>query len=223
MGSPTNWNAVFDFLLVALANLPSQLNITGPHGNLHPVTGIGYADDLLTAAGSSEGLQDQADLVSIFAMIFGLDRAHPKLRTLTTHWSGTPWHQTKMSPIKVHKSSWNSINVPIQFQGQLKLLGTIFDYDNSGKTQYEKTDQQLRQASSNILSKRASQEGKIHAFNTVAISRALYTAQHSSLSLEQLRRLDVSVNDFYKRVSENMKSFPNEVLYSPIKTFAGLG
>ena len=104
VGSPTNWNAVFDILLVALANLPSQLNITGPHGNLHPVTGIGYADDLLTAAGSSAGLQDQADLVSIFAMIFGLDIAHTKLRTLTTHWSGTHWHQTKMSPIKVHKS-----------------------------------------------------------------------------------------------------------------------
>ena len=104
MGSPTNWNAVYDILLVALANLPNQLNILGPNSKLHPVTTIGYADDLLSAAGSIEALQDQADLVSIFAMIFGLDIAHTKLRLLTTHWSGTHWHQTKMSPIKVHKS-----------------------------------------------------------------------------------------------------------------------
>ena len=104
-GSPTNWNAVFDILLVGLANLPSQLNITGPYGSLHPVTGMGYADDLLTAAGSPEGLQEQADMVSIFAMIFGLDIAHTKLRTLTTHWSGTHWYQKKMSPIQVHQSS----------------------------------------------------------------------------------------------------------------------
>ena len=118
-------------------------------------------------------------------MIFGLDIAHTKLRTLTTHWSGTHWHQTKMSPIQVHKSSWNSINVPIQYQGQLKLLGNIFDYDNSGKTQYEKTDQQLRQASSIILTKRASPEGKIHAFNTVAISRAC--ALYSTTQLPIIR------------------------------------
>ena len=84
VGSPTNWNAVYDILLVALANLPNQLHIIGPNGKLHPVPTIGYADDLLSAAGSLEALQQQADLVSIFAMIFGLEIAHSKLRTLAT-------------------------------------------------------------------------------------------------------------------------------------------
>ena len=55
------------------------------------------------------------------------------------------------------------------------------------------------------------------------MSRALYTAQHCPLTLAQLRTLDIPVNDFYKRVTENMRSFPNEVLYAPILTYAGLG
>ena len=85
VGSPTNWNAVYDILLVAQANLPNQLNILGPNSKLHPITTNGYADDLLSAAGSIEALQDQANLVSIFAMIFGLEIAHSKLRTLASH------------------------------------------------------------------------------------------------------------------------------------------
>ena len=73
VGSPTNWNAVCDILRVALGNLPNRLHIPCQNGILHPVNAIGYADDLLTASGSLGALQDQADLVSIFAMIFGLD------------------------------------------------------------------------------------------------------------------------------------------------------
>ena len=107
-----------------------------------------------------------------------------------------------MSPIQVHQSSWNCINVPIQMNGQLKLLGIIFDSDNSGRTQCEKMDQQLRHSSSIILSKNASKEGRIHAFTTVAMSRALYTAQHCPLTLAQLQTLDIPVNDFYKRVTK---------------------
>ena len=126
---------------------------------------IGYADDLLTASGSLGALQDQADLVSIFAMIFGLDIAHSKLRTLDTHWAGSHERQTKMEPITVHKSSWASVEVPIQHNGHLKLLGTMFDWDNSGKTQLAKCEQQLKHSASILLSKKDSAEGKIHAFN----------------------------------------------------------
>ena len=122
----------------------------------------------------------------------------------------------------VHKSPWCGIKVPIQVEGQLKLLGTIFDNDNSSSTQLAKTTQMLTQSASIVLTKKASSEGRIHAFTTVAINRALYTTQHSSLTLAELRQLDVPVNNFNRKITENMCSFPNAALSGPVKV-AGVG
>ena len=122
VGSPTNWNAVFDILLVALSRIPNQLNKLGPNGELQNVQAIGFADDLLSAAGSIETLQKQADIVSIFAMIFGLEIAHSKLRTLSTNWSGSHWYHEQIPPILVHRSPWSPVEIQIQHNGQLKLL-----------------------------------------------------------------------------------------------------
>jgi hypothetical protein len=106
--------------------------------------------------------------------------------------------------------------------GQLKLLGTIFDFDNSGRTQLAKTEQYLTQASSIILTKRAKASGKLHAFNTVAMSKALFTAQHCPWTQADLQRLNLPVNKFYKKVTDNMQSFPNAVLTGDVG-IAGLG
>ncbi len=62
----------------------------------------------------------------------------------------------------------------------------------------------------------------MHAFTTVAINRALYTTQHSSLTLAELRQLDVPVNNFNRKITENMCSFPNAVLTGPVEV-AGIG
>ena len=117
-----------------------------------------------------------------------------------------------MPPIVVHKSPWSGVEVPIQMGGQLKLLGTIFDFDNSGSTQLDRTEQYLTQASSIILTKRASSSGKVHAFHTVAMSKALFTAQHCPWTQAELQKLNVPVNKFYKKVTDNMQCFPNAVL-----------
>ena len=223
VGSPTNWNAVFDILLVALSKLPQQLLTTRAWGALRPVQAIGFADDLLSVAGSLQALQDQADLVSIFAMIAGLELAHAKLRTMTLHWSGNHWYHKRPPVITVHKSGWVPIVVQLQLNGQLKLLGTVFDADNSGDTQFDLCDQRITQSLNIIRTKHASPAGKLHTIKTTVLSRALYVAQHSSWSLSQLRELDKKFDKIQRELTSNQRTYPTILLSASRDGQAGHG
>ena len=72
-GSPLIWLAVYDILLRALTIQRQQLNDRLAHA-------INYADDLKSVARNLGSLQQQANLVSAFALVFGLDQSKMKFR-----------------------------------------------------------------------------------------------------------------------------------------------
>ena len=67
-GSPLIWLAVYDILLRALTIQRQQLADRLAHT-------VNYADDLKPIAGNLTSLQEQANLVSAFALVFGLDQS----------------------------------------------------------------------------------------------------------------------------------------------------
>jgi hypothetical protein len=70
-GSPLIWLAVYDILLRALTIQRQQLNDRLAHT-------INYADDLKSVAGILGSLQEQANLVSAFTLVFRLDQTKTK-------------------------------------------------------------------------------------------------------------------------------------------------
>jgi len=80
VGSPFNWDAAYDILLQALDSVDQgHFYVLRSSENLTKSKDIAYADDLLSGMSSLNGLQLQADIVSTFAIIFGLE--FPKVRT----------------------------------------------------------------------------------------------------------------------------------------------
>jgi hypothetical protein len=73
MGSPLIWLAVNDILLRALIIQRQQLQDRLAHA-------VSYADDLKSIAGNSGSLQEQANLVLAFALVFGLDQSKAKFQ-----------------------------------------------------------------------------------------------------------------------------------------------
>ena len=83
VGSPINWDALFDILLVARSSV-KKINFY-THGSsdiLYPIPDIADADDLLSAMSSLDGIQEKAKIISAFAIIFGLDIEKSKQRPI---------------------------------------------------------------------------------------------------------------------------------------------
>ena len=72
-GSPLIWLAVYDILFRALTIQRSRLTNRLAHT-------VNYADNLKSIAGNLPSLQEQANLVSAFALVFGLDQSKAKFR-----------------------------------------------------------------------------------------------------------------------------------------------
>ena len=90
--SPHIWNLVMDILLRALEHHrlhnPSSSGIpVRASDGIHPVTDLVYADDIISLSVSHFGLQSLANLVSLFANIFGLTISLLKLRAFYGHYS----------------------------------------------------------------------------------------------------------------------------------------
>jgi hypothetical protein len=70
-----NWIAFFDILLCALEKPDSNRPFIRFCHRLLQITDTGYVDDLISGEATLVGLQRKADIVSVFAIIFGLDIA----------------------------------------------------------------------------------------------------------------------------------------------------
>ena len=157
VGSPMNWDALFDILLCALSSVKDDRFYThGSSERLSPVPDIAYADDLVSGMSSLSGIQEKAKIVSAFAIIFGLDIAKAKLRSfihnahsirsvptsfpIFTSAMGTPYKEPAVNDIlsdsdfeSVFASDsegslkWMEHAVPIATSGAFKSLGMVYD------------------------------------------------------------------------------------------------
>ena len=128
MASPFEWNAVYDILLRALITI-QRCHITDTS-----TQAIAYSDDLLSVSSTLASLQQQADLVAIFASIFELDLAHTKFYAYKF-----PYHRThaQQPPGPYLILRVNNAGIPHRQAGTLTYLGSQYDLNAKDQSQYD--------------------------------------------------------------------------------------
>jgi len=87
-------------------------------------------------SGHLGSLQEQANLVSAFALVFGLDQSRTKFRAFRFPFD-IPMDQRDQIPpmeVVVHKKGWQTETVRVQHLGALKDLGYYLDTDLGGES-----------------------------------------------------------------------------------------
>jgi hypothetical protein len=103
----------------------------------------------------------------------------------------------------------------------LKILG-VKHYINVKDKSLEDMRTDLAFYCNVITRKPASAPTKIIALTASVYQKICYKAQFSALSYKETMQLDVPINQFYRRVTKNMLSFPTKLLYSECSQ-GGLG
>ena len=206
-GSPLIWLAVYDILLRALTIQRLQLADRLAHT-------VNYADDLKSIAGNLTSLQEQANLVSAFALVFGLDQSKTKFRAFRFPFD-VPEDQRDQLPamnVQVHKQGWQTDSVLIQSIGTLKDLGYYLDTDLGGEQQFKITLQRLTTALEAMKYKFQGSPGKEYTMRMVVMPRLAYTGQGANLAEAHLKRLDSVTLTYARKDLRLMAGFPTAPL-----------
>ena len=82
-------------------------------------------------------------MVSAFSLIFGLDLASHKFRAYVFGF-GDPTGFLRKHTLYVHGPGWTPIEVHLNTEGPMKVLGVLLDSDLSGTSQLETTKIRLQ-------------------------------------------------------------------------------
>eukprot|EP01041_Mallomonas_annulata_P009126 gene9126-biopygen4364 len=164
---PATWNALMDILLRSVKILAPTNNplIPGRPVLVVPSQDTCYADDLLSSAATLENLQLNADVISAFALIFGLDITSNKLRLHCHLWSGkTPLTQPEL--ITLHGHNWQPTSLHVELSNnnhplQLQYLDPTFDLDNRSQTLLDYLSTDISNPCNRIITRRASIKTKL--------------------------------------------------------------
>jgi hypothetical protein len=163
-GSPLIWLAVYDIHLRALIILRQQLNYRLAHT-------INYAEVLKLVAGNLDRLQEQANLESAFALVFGLDQSKTKFCAFRFPFDKSIDQRDQLLPmeVEVHKKDWQTDTVSVQHLGTMKDLGYYLDMDMGGDQQFKVTLQRLTTALEAIKYQFPGTKGKRYAMQMVVM------------------------------------------------------
>ena len=234
--SPFIWNAFFDILLVALKlGTQSKFWVRGRNDKLHTLADTAYADDMLSPGSDLVILQQKADIVSAFAIIFSFDIAIDKLRSLLMEW-GHEMSDALLPRLRIYKRGWVlkevGVGWKIPVEGadliaskthSIKYLGCQIDSDNQSERLFQETLLMIKKMCRTIGSKKASAEVKAAAASLRVISMATYRGAAGPWSLEKLREWGKPLEALYRKISKCMKSFPTQLLYTDAADQGGLG
>ena len=159
VSSPHSWTALYDILLRALRL--QQERTFKEHGYFSFI-----ADDLVSLGTSTYSIQQQADIVSAFSLIFGLDLASKKFRAYIFSF-GEPSSVLRNRTICIHGPGWTPEEVAFRTQGPVKVLGVHLDMDLSGSSQFAITKQRLRKGLTALRCHAADPDGKLYAIRSI--------------------------------------------------------
>ena len=164
-------------------------------------------------------LQQKADIVSAFAIIFNFEITIIKLRSLLMQ-CGNEIPDVTAPKLRIHTRRWLPIEVGVGWKipatgeavplrvHSIKYLGCHIDSNNLYETLFQETLLMIRQMCRIISSKKASAEVKASAATLRVISMTTYRGAVGPWSLEKLREWDKPLEALYRKISKCMKSFP---------------
>ena len=204
VASPFGWNAVYDILLRALTI--QRRHITDPSSQA-----IAYADDLLSVSSTITSLQQQADLVAAFAAVFELDLAHTKFRAYEFPYHRTHVRQPSTPPLTLKV---NGKDIPLRQTGTLMYLGSQYDLDPKGQSQFDHHQLQLDRHLHAIRHRPAPINSKIYVLQSALIPRLTYTSQFVPPTPHQLETMDKKILKWGRQILRLTPTFPAAVLSS---------
>ena len=195
-----------------------------------------YADDLLSPASDLELLQRKANIVSAFAMIFGLEISITKLRSLFMEW-GTEIPAHLLPRLEIRKWGWvpcevglgwvipePGLQLPLEIEfSSITYLGIHIESNSLFERLFQETLQIIRNMCRIIGSKKASADVKASAAFLRVISMATYRGAKGPWSLEKLLEWDKPLEKLYRKIEKCMDGFPTHLLYVDSKSQGGLG
>jgi len=134
---------------------------------------------------SRTGLNLNADIVSTYSIIFGLEIAVNKLRTFAHYHKGPP----RLAPgsplpsIIIHTSDWQPHSIPVLSTGTLKVLGNLYDISSPFIHSFFSVSHCKKTADTACNSLSRSQDSPANlsmVASTVIAKRVEYGAQFSS-------------------------------------------
>ena len=205
VASPFGWNAVYDILLRALTL--QRRTLPDPAAQA-----IAYADDLLSISSTQTCLQQQADLVSAFAQIFELDLAHTKFRAYEFPYHRTHAQQPATPPVTLRV---NNVDIPLRQTGTLTYLGSQYDLDPKGQSQFDHHQSQLDRHLHAIRHRPAPISSKIYVLQHALIPRLTYTSQFIPPTPKHLEALDKKILKWSRQILRLTPTFPAAAMASP--------
>ena len=211
--SPLTWLLFEDIILCAMDAVntdPLYLQRAGL--DLLKANDLCYADDLLTICGQLSGLQAKADIMSAMALIFKLKFNKTKLRLFLRE-SGVFKLKTVQPSLNIREGHWDNVTaLPLATSGEFKSLGFIHSLGGPG-SQFGTCLDYVKKVCKVIGSKMALPKGKILALNVHLFNKTAYVGQYGSWPLSQYRELDIPVQTLLRKVTFNLPSHPNRLLY----------
>ncbi len=224
ISSPDIWNSFMDMLLTALAiGTESDFLFKCDNDSLIPQRDLAYADDLISISARHHTLQRKADVVSAFALIFGLKINTDKLRGYYAEYGSESTLLPYYSPsLIIHGSNWTPLSVSLQSSGHFKHLGAIIDLTNTSETELAHATALVKSAVAVISRRAASAAIKSLVLSTCLLPKLAYKGQFACWSLSQCQLLDSPYLQAVRSAFGLMKSHPT-ALVTGHKELGGLG
>ena len=211
--SPDIWTMFFDILLTALEmGAKEEYGFTDINGETFTTRDTAFADDLQSASRSLEGLQQKADIVSAFCIIFGLQLMPKKLRAFRMDW--TSLQRPEEEKLLVHLSGWIPNDIVIRREGHSRYLGVDIDPDFNFNAEFQRLENRLHHCLAVLRRKSASVGLKTMVFTLQTLAQARYGATLAAFTPAQLKRLDKAVSAFYRRLYGYLPGHPAALLYT---------
>jgi hypothetical protein len=229
--SPLNWIAFFDILLCALDTTDPDKPLIRAKGRILPTRDTGYADDLVSVMTTLSGLQRKADIVSAFAIVFGLDIAITKLRACKVEWGQENPDNPTCDTLKVHSYGWTDEDAQLvslstqktsSTREALKYLGVLFDFSNDDFSSHLHLSTMLREKLHTLYSRGCDKQLKIEAIIYSLYPKARYPAKLAGWRLVDYHQIDKLFSVAFRRILQLPRSFPQALLYTP-RTHGGIG
>jgi hypothetical protein len=185
-----------------------------------------FADDTLSFAADHSTLQEKANIVSAFSIVFGTDLRADKLRVAHYSYGSEDHSNHPPEDLTVHTQDathrWHPNPVPIRTEGDLPHLGVLICPNGVFQTQYDKTEAAMKTELAMISTRRCSTAIKIAAIRICSTPRATYAPAFCNWELSHYQQLQIPFNQAFKRSARLMQSHPNYLLYAPVSS-GGLG
>jgi hypothetical protein len=191
--------AVFDILLTLL----DSANIGTPHA---------YADDLAHIAPTLPAQQLQADLVSAFCLLTGLEIASAKVEAITLNGQ----HLLDSETLVVHDWHWEP-HLVVQSNDSFwtRYLGVFLDRSACNK-HYHMAKEKFQQACKFLLLRHAPPSVKKMVLTLCILPCIRYPAGLAPWTLQQYRDLDKIPYQLHKQIYGLRLTFPQALIYTPV-------